>query len=294
MAVKNLYSIPNDINTHIVDVEINLFSEASVLRSKRPITLKVIGLIVLSLVVWTALVAGTDLKHGGFFQLFAFSFGYFWFSYLMTLMDVTRLIGLSLLKPMMNYLSKDNRYIMTRNTSIAWRVKQLVHVKEIVPETGRILFDNGDLGYVLEVTGNASLLMFEKDRNTVISNTHNFFRGMTANSSIGETTEAGPQRVVEQLAYLEQQQRNLATNSKGLRELQEKEYEALKYHAGRDFESIHQFLEVRAKSETSLEEVMERIHAYSGSDVTYIRSYEILDAERAESFYVRLYKGNLE
>lgn len=169
----------------------------------------------------------------------------------LTKYDKTRRMNAQRVLSLLAYLPKRARCIYTRSHNDAGPFWALLGV-ESISEDGLIEFLDGTYGYVYRVVGSASILLFESDRDSIITRVDNFFRKWDVSSEICFLTMKEAQKVYRQLYSLKRRYDNLKNSDPDLRRLGEEQFRILRDYVGSEFKSIHQYMIVKSKDHESL------------------------------------------
>lgn len=277
MAVKQHYKLPFTLDTGPLDIEINLSAQNSNMSfSKRPVTVKFFIMAAIAGCAWFMLTFNSPLSHGSFLSLTIWSLAYFGVVGMMLAPTKTKDMGYNWFMPSIQYLFKVNRHVGTRGNDATGPVHMLLDLKQ-VKNDGLLVFNNGDVGQILNIVGFGSILMFDSDRDMVLSDTNKFYRNLPAGSVIIFDTRQSPQKVETQIANLKEQARNREIKSKALKNLQKNELLTLRQYVGRQFKSTHQVMIVRTPDVEHMQAFNSHLSTVAGG--SFIRSAEIMEQE---------------
>lgn len=237
------------------DMEFTLKSKQGVGLNK-PVSLKTITFSLVATFLWFFVVFKTFLKSGGLFVLVGFTIAWIILSVLLVRTDKTKRTGLELVLTAINYISKANRQVFVRSSDSVYALQRLSGVANVDPEDGLVHFVDGKIGHVYHVVGTASNLMFEEDKNAILDKVDSFYKKMPVNVEIIYDTIYEGHKVDEQVQAVIDDANNLKIDSKGLRVLLKERHDILAYviHNNDGLTSLHQYLIVRASSESALQE----------------------------------------
>ena len=152
----------------------------------------------------------------------------------------------------------DTQYgLKTRSTDPATMLYRLVGIKEISKKTGMVTYLDGTVAYFYRVVGNASALLFDSDKDAVITRVDNFYRKMPDYVRCEIITVKEPQKVVTNKVRLKQLYSELRTRDKDLIGIMQESYKNLDEYVGGEFKSIHQYMGLFAGSK----EYVNKAHA---------------------------------
>lgn len=288
--MRTKFSLPHSLDTSFLDVAIMLASANNGIQLKRQITVRVLLMFVAGIFLYMFLIFETPLGKGGILGVIWWTLGYFWILVLLSLPTETKQVGTSLLKPMYKYLQPESRNVATRSISPADKVRSLVGIEGVAKATGKVVYTTGEVGFIAEVVGNASILMFEEDQNTVLTDTRNFYRKLTPNVSVIIDSVTEPQRVQNQVAVAMQRQDDMKWNSPGLQSLMNSQISVLSDYVGEEFKSLHQYMVVRAKNDDALREFSQWLDLQVEKGSGFLTDYNVLDYDEALEYFQSVYK----
>lgn len=283
--MRKRYRLPYALNASPLDISVALSSSDSAIQTKRQLTVRVILIVVAGVMLYMGLVTQTILGRGGVFGITTWTIGYFWLLYLICIPTLTKQVGLNEVVPMIRYAMGTNRHIGTRSSNLAKPIRDLVGVDGVEPETGKILYSNGEVGVIYEAVGNASILMFDEDKEHVLQSTRNFYRKLSPNISMLIDFSSEPQKIYKQVESAKQRQANLQIDSPGLRQLLHSDIEFMREVIGREFKSLHQYIVVRAKNDEALFEFDSWLLAQVEKDGAFVTDYLPLEADDVEHYF---------
>lgn len=189
------------------------------------------------------------------------------------------------------YLPTSARRVVTRSTSDPRPMARIVGVDEISPE-GLIQFYGKRVGQMYKVSGSASALLFEEDRDALIVRYGKFLRKFNPDVTIHILTAKAPQNVDSQIANLERRSQQLGPDDDDLRELLDKQYQMLSNFVGQEFRSLHQYMLVVGQTTEALRVAHTEIEselANSGSSV--FRDVALMDDVETIEVLQQVYRG---
>lgn len=152
---------------------------------------------------------------------------------------------------LVQYLPKGRRKILTRRTSKPFDFMELLNIKDI-DESGLIYFLDGSFGQGYSVVGSASRLVFDGDRAHIVNRVDNFFRKIDTKTEYIFLTMKEPQRVHRQLNNFNKQINRMKYTHPELRALMQEKYEIARDDVGGRFNSIHQYVILKAPTMDAL------------------------------------------
>lgn len=157
-----------------------------------------------------------------------------------------------LLPALIEYMQKQNREVYVRRNLPVNNFVHISNIKQIYPEKGLIMFADGGYGYAYNVVGNASVLLFEEDKNAILDRVDNFYRKMKTDYELIYLTAKEPQHIDVQLYNMRRRFKKLDIKTKDLTAVANMEYRILHDEVGEQFRSIHQYLIIRANNPEAL------------------------------------------
>lgn len=249
-AAKDSYQIPYGLEQSYMDMTIAL-------QSKDGSVGKVLPMLVVVTYVFSFLACmfcvtktfigtmGSPLQIGLFVLLWAL------LTVLLASYDGTRRMNAQRVLTLLNYLPKSARYIYTRSHNDAGPFWQVLGIEDI-EEDGKLVFADGSLGYMYRVVGSASILLFDADRDAIVSRVDNFYRKWNLETEIIYLTTKEAQKVYRQMANLKHRYQNLKNDDPDLRDLGEEQFRILRDYVGSEFKSIHQYMILKAANGEAL------------------------------------------
>jgi hypothetical protein len=127
----------------------------------------------------------------------------------------------------------------------------ITNIKHI-DETGLITFSDKSVGVMYRITGNASVLLFENDRDSILNRVDSFYRTVEPDIEFIFMTLKEPQRVYQQAAAISRRHRALTLKDEDLTKLANNQLLMLRDTVGYKFKSVHQYMIMKAASEDVL------------------------------------------
>lgn len=283
---KQRFKIPTTLDVSYFDMEFNLKSKNGVGVNK-PVSAKVMIFSLLAAFGWFYLVFQTFIGKGGIPVIIGFTIGWVLLSILLVKADKTNRTGLELVFSMINYLPKSGRYVPVRMSDKVYPLQHLLNVKTIDPEDGRIHFLDGQVGHVYHVVGSASALMFEQDKQIILDKVDAFYRKLPVGVEVIYDTVYEGHSVDEQLESVKETKKNLNAQSEGLNALLKEQHDILKYaiNNNQGLTSLHQYLVVRAPSESALTEFENLLIGDVEGDGLMFRLAKTLNYTESERYF---------
>lgn len=247
---KESYHIPYGLDQSYLDMTISLNSKDGTVGKVLP-AMVVVSYIVSFLACMFCLSKTFIGSMSTGFQKFLFIVLWVALTVVLTSFDGTRRMNIQRIMTLLNYLPKPARYVYTRTNRDATPFYNIAGIKDI-EEDGLIAYDDGSYGYWYRVVGSASILLFDADRDMIITRVDNFYRKWECDSEVTFLTAKESQKVYRQVANLSKRYENLKNDDPDLRNLAEEQFCILRDYVGKEFKSIHQYMLVRSKNKEAL------------------------------------------
>lgn len=274
MAFKPSYKIPNSLDKSFLDQEISL-SKNQVVKA---IPLKQIVFYLASMLLLFWVVGSTFVKDADFIWIVMLVAWWILATLFFGRFSKTKELKLQGLPALWNYMPNANRKVLARRTNNASGFYSLTGIKA-VGDDGRIRFADGTVGQAYLVVGSASVLVFEQDKQVMVNRVDAFYRKIEVGAEYIWMTTKEPQRVHRQLANLERRNLQLELREPELFALLDEQASILTDYVGSRFNSIHQYLVIKAPNE----ELLMRAHALLQAEVQdsslMIKNCQVLDGE---------------
>lgn len=285
---KSSYNIPVSINRSMLDHELVLTGGG---MHTKPLPLKVIlywvGIffLITFMVMQGPGISNSPLWLRFIFIVWAIGTAAFFGRY-----TKTKEMKFRELPALISYLPRSGRKIMTRKSSEPYGFMNLVGIKEIEPG-GIIHYLDGTVGRAYAVVGSASVLLFDGDRSAIVNRVDAFFRKADTDSEWSFVTMKEPQRVYRQIANVERRNQALLPQNRHpeLRELLEEQYEILRDDVGGKFDALHQYLVIRSKNLTALDNAHTLLAAEVGASSMMFKQCTVLDDKSTLQFLRSVY-----
>lgn len=247
---KHSYKIPTSIDKSYFDMEINLQTKDGL--GGKPISLGLIAAYLISGMMLFMIVNKTFMASAS--TPIKILFGIVWIilTGLLLKRDGTNVPQYALVATMFNYLPKKYRYITTRKSSNPTDFYRIAGIDNIDLDRGLIEFVDGSFGYMYQVVGAASVLLFEQDRDAILECVDKFWRKVKTDTEWIFLTVKEPQKVYKQIGNLKEQYDNLDTDDKELKGLLDAQFYMMRDVIGKEFRTIHQYLIVKSTNKETL------------------------------------------
>lgn len=245
MAVKQSYGIKTPMLSTALDTEITLQKDGVGLR---PLPIKFVIITVVSGCVCVGAVQSDLVAVGNIVQKFIFVCLWIAMTVLLFMTDKTKRMNLMSIVSLISYLTvPSNRKIITRRNVPATPMLDMCNVKGI-DDTGTIKFADKHFGYMYRVTGTASVLLFDEDKNNIINAVDNFYRKIDPNVELIFISLKESQKVYNQAAAVKTRYSRLKVSDPDLKDLCNNQLTMLRDVVGSKYQSIHQYMIVKADS----------------------------------------------
>lgn len=249
MAKKG-YKIPASLTQTAMDMEISLKTGDGV--GPKPIPMKVLGFVLISVLLCFYLVAKTFIGSGPVWAIVLFVLLWAATTFLLMKYDTTKQMQLQLIPSLLGYLPKSARHIQTRKNSRANEFYGIAGLDSIDKKTGLVTFSDGTYGYFYRVVGSASILLFDADRESILNRVDSFYRKLSTDVELVFMTVKESQKVYKQIANLKRRYDGLEVRDPDLCALAHEQFDILKHHVGGSFRSIHQYMILKADNKEAL------------------------------------------
>lgn len=246
---KEVYKIPADLDASYGDTEIVLSNKDGM--SLRPLPVRMILAYVGSALLLLFIMMKTFIGTSSLLIIIPFIIGWIGLTILLCTSDKTKRMNMSLVPTLTRYVAKHNRHVITRTNSNATPFFQICGIVNI-RDNGMIEWSDGTFGFMYRVTGTASVLLFDSDRDMILDRVDMFYRKLEENVEMGFITTKEAQKVYRQVANLSRMYNALDVDDADLRECMNEQYNILTNYVGKSFRSIHQYMYLKANNEEML------------------------------------------
>lgn len=247
---KQAYKIPADLNATHLDMEIAIQSKDGV--GVKPLPIKVILTYVVSALLCFYLVTNTFIDNGSGLQKVLFVVLWVVLTLQLARFDKTKQMQAQLVPVLFNYIPKTSRKVLTRTSSKANAFYVIAGIEKIDKDTGLVTYTDGTYGYWYRVVGSASILLFDDDRNAILSRVDSFYRKIGTDCECCFMTTKESQKVFRQVANLKRRYDRLTTDEPDMLKIADEQFTILKNYVGDTFKSIHQYLLIKADNKEAL------------------------------------------
>jgi hypothetical protein len=191
----------------------------------------------------------------------------------------TRRLNVSMLFSLLGYFATPgNRKLRTRkmDPDAVLNMIDITNIKHI-DDNGQITFADKNDDYLYRITGNASVLLFESDRDRILNRIDTFYRTLEPGVEITFMTLKEPQRVYQQAAAINRRHKALTIKDADLTKLANNQLTMLRDTVGRRFKSVHQYMIVKAPSPEVLHGAKQTLQTELNQSAMFIRKCVPLD-----------------
>jgi len=285
--VKSAYKIPVSIDRSRLDHKITL--QAFQLKSK-PISIKSILYWVLFVFVTAWIVLQSPLSAAPWIVLVLLVI---WMSITAAVLGKQTKTGdmkFMQIPALLDYIPTRKRRVMTRTNSKPYGFLSIVGIKD-VEASGILRYVDGEVGQMYSVVGSASALLFEGDRNAIVRRVDSFHQKIDSGTSWCYLTTKESQRVFQQIAAVEHQNRSLRHRDPELLALEREKLDVLVNKVGGQFSSLHQYLLVRASNMKELKAAHRILRAERENSSLMFRRCELLNGADALEVLRSVYRA---
>lgn len=278
---KQSYGIKTPMLASQLDQEITLQKDGVGLR---PLPIKFVIITIASLCAMLYVFTSDLVSIGTGFQKILFVCLWMTMTVLLFFSSKTQLLNIRVLFSFISYLSvPGNRRLRTRkmDEDAVHNMIDMTNIKGIA-EDGMIYFADKHVGRMYRITGNASALLFESDRDRILARVDNFYRKINADAEIIFMTLKQSQRVYHQAAAVKRRWNALdedIRNDKDMRDLANSQIAVLRDTVGKQLQSVHQYMLIKTTSEDELAALKNDLQVELNQSTMFIRKCVPLDSE---------------
>lgn len=285
---KNVYKIPTSLGRSILDHEINL-GEGGGLQLP-PLPVKVIVFWVGSVFGLFWLLMNTGLKHSEWYLNLFIIIWWLVATAFLGAYGKTKELNVFKVPALFGYMPKVSRLVGTRTTDSPSGFYSIAGVDSI-DDNGFITWGDGTVGQAYLVVGSASVLVFESDRREILDRVEAFYRKIDTTVELIWLTTKEPQRVWRQLAHLELTNRELVHRDPELQELMEERHSVLTEFVGGSFNSIHQYVVLKADNLEALRRAHTVLRSEAEESSLMIKQLSQMDAKDTVEMFRTTFAG---
>lgn len=248
--MKQSYKIPESLDANYFDVEIALKTNDGI--GIKPVPIKIILSAIISIITCFYFLTNGIISNAYGIQKFLFVVIWIALSVVLLSYDKSKQMKIQLVPVLLNYLPKTNRYLYTRKTVRANEFYHLLGIDKVDEHNGWIGFVDGSYGYMYQVVGSASILLFESDKEAILDRVDSFYRKMGSDYENIYITVKEPQKIHHQLANLKKNYDTMDVRDPDLEMLFNQQFNILKHRVGDECKSIHQYMIIKGNNKEQL------------------------------------------
>jgi hypothetical protein len=278
---KQSYGIKTPMLASQLDQEITLQKDGVGLR---PLPIKFVIITIISLCAMLYVFTSDLVSVGTGLQKVLFVCLWMTMTVLLFFSSKTQLLNVRVLFSFLSYLSiPGNRRLRTRkmDEDAVHNMIDMTNIKGITDD-GMIYFADKYVGRMYRITGNASALLFESDRDKILARVDNFYRKINADVEVIFMTLKEPQRVYHQAAAIKRRWKALDGEVRGDKDmlaLANNQITVLRDTVGKQLQSVHQYMLIKAASEDELAALKTDLQVELNQSTMFIRKCVPLDSE---------------
>jgi hypothetical protein len=287
-VAKSMYRIPASLSRSFLDHEIVMAGGGFQMK---PLPLKVILFWVVSIFTMFWLLSSTFLKNADWWLLVL---GVIWWLAATAFLgsySKTKELKVSSVPALVSYVPTAARRVITRRSADPSAFYSIVGV-DSVDKSGFITWGDGSVGQAYLVVGSASVLVFAQDKVSILDRVDAFYRKVDTSAEFIWLTTKEPQRVYRQLGNLEKRNLALEVRDPELFELMEEQHAILKDYVGGSFNSIHQYLVIKADNLEALRRAHTVVRAEVEESSLMIKQLTMLEAADSLDMFATIYTGS--
>jgi hypothetical protein len=268
--VKPSYGIRTPMVSHQLDQEITLQKDGVGLR---PLPIKFVIITIASFCGMIYVFNSDLVAVGTGFQKVIFCALWLTMTVLLFFSGKTQLLNIRVLFSFIGYLvTPGNRKLQTRkiDENVVHNMLDISNIKKIT-DKGLITFADKDVGYMYRITGNASALLFETDQHLIINRVDSFYRRLNPGFEFIFMTLKEPQRIHNQAAAIKKRYESLTVQDPDLTNLVNNQITLLRDVVGKQLQSVHQYMIVKAPNEDALAAVKTDLQVELNQSTLFIR-----------------------
>jgi len=287
-VAKSMYRIPASLSRSFLDHEIVMAGGGFQMK---PLPLKVILFWVVSIFTMFWLLSSTFLKNADWWLLVLAVIWWLGATAFLGSYSKTKELKVSSVPALVSYVPTAARRVVTRRSADPSAFYSIVGV-DSVDQSGFITWGDGSVGQAYLVVGSASVLVFAQDKVSILDRVDAFYRKVDTSAEFIWLTTKEPQRVYRQLGNLEKRNLALEVRDPELFELMEEQHAILKDYVGGSFNSIHQYLVIKADNLEALRRAHTVVRAEVEESSLMIKQLTMLEAPDSLDMFATIYTGS--
>ena len=285
--MKKSYGIPYSLDSSYLDMEISIHGDTAV--GTRPLPIKNLLLIVAGVISCFLILTKTGMARGGIFDKIVFVIGWAGLCFLLLTTTRTHLLGIERIISLAQFMSPGAKFVNARRNADASDLMGVIGLEKIDKGTNMIHYNDGSVGYMYDIVGNASVLLFDAHKEAIVDHVDMFYRKMPQNVTYHYITVKEPQRVDRQIDAIQRRQDKLSVYDPDLEDLMETNKYIFSDLIGSSFKSIHQYLLLQAKSPEYLEVGAATVIEDCTDSGLMFKSMELLDEDAIKRVMTTIY-----
>lgn len=286
---KEHYRIPFDLNASHADMEIAIRTKDGI--GFKPAPMKNVLAYVIGFLACFYIIMNTTMAVAPLPIKILFAVTWCLGVIMLCKQDPTQRMQASLIGPLLNYIPKRSRVVVTRSNQNAAPFYSIVGIESVDDRTGLISFFDGTFGYMYRVVGSASILLFDADREAILDRVDAFYRKMNTDSEIIFLTVKSSQAVYKQVAALKRRYDRLRHRDPELLALAEEQFGVLKNFVGGSFKSIHQYMIIKCDNKEMLAQTKNVLRSEVENSSRMIKRCVALYGDDITDVLSSIYKG---
>lgn len=286
---KEHYRIPFDLNASHADMEIAIRTKDGI--GFKPAPMKNVLAYVIGFLACFYIIMNTTMAVAPLPIKILFAVTWCLGVIMLCKQDSTQRMQASLIGPLLNYIPKRSRVVVTRSNQNAAPFYSIVGIESVDDRTGLISFFDGTFGYMYRVVGSASILLFDADRDAILDRVDAFYRKMNTDSEIIFLTIKSSQAVYKQVAALKRRYDRLRYRDPELLALAEEQFGVLKNFVGGSFKSIHQYMIIKCDNKEMLAQTKNVLRSEVENSSRMIKRCVALYGDDITDVLSSIYKG---
>ena len=286
---KDSYKIPTSLTSSYLDMEIALQKDAV---GFKPMPVRIILFWIMGIFAWFYLMFqdASVFSAAPFWVNALFTLCWFGLIFVLALRDAQNKMQIEYVPALTKYIIKSNRVVKTRRTDDAGSFYGIVGIDSI-EDNGLVNYSDGTFGYWYAVVGSASALIFDEDKDNIVTRVDNFYKKLQPDAEIEYITVKASQNVATQLAHLDAQQRALEFKDPDVNNLFKEQYMLLRDEVGEKFKSIHQYMILKGDNREALSALNSTLMSEVQSSSLMIKNCTPLYEEEILEILQNIYKG---
>lgn len=285
---KSIYKVPASLARSFLDHEIALSGGG---WQVKPLPMKVILFWVVSMMAMFWVLMASFIKHADWWLLILIGIWWLGATAFLGSYSKTKELKISSVQALVNYAPPSARRVTTRKSSDPSGLYTIVGIDQ-VDDSGYITWGDGSVGQAYLVVGAASVLVFAQDKVAILDRVDAFYRKVDTTAEFIWLTTKESQRVYRQLGNLEKRNLALQVRDPELFELMEEQHSILTDYVGGSFNSIHQYLVIKADNLEALRRAHTVVRAEAEESSLMIKQLTMLDEGDALEMFQTVYAGS--